>query len=312
MSKIHNRLALITGVTGFIGRYVARYFSSQGWSVIGIGTSPPENAPLANLKKYFCLKLPNSDLNEILQEHPPSICIHCAGRASVPLSVSEPVSDFYTNSVITFELLNAIRLHSPNCKFVFLSSAAVYGNPQSLPVSETQTVSPISPYGFHKFMCEQICLEFTKVYGLQTASLRIFSAYGPGLRRQVVWDICQQAITQGSLLLQGTGQEGRDFIHALDIAKALSVVVKSAPMTGEVYNLGTGREVKISELATMVLNSLEVDFLPQFDGIVPNGNPLNWQADISRLKSIGFNPSVELARGIKTFVNWCRAELLGI
>ena len=62
----------------------------------------------------------------------------------------------------------------------------------------------------------------------------------------------------------------------------------------------------------MVLNSLEVDFLPQFDGIVPNGNPLNWQADISRLKSIGFNPSVELARGIKTFVNWCRAELLGI
>ncbi len=306
------KILLITGVTGFIGRYVARHFSSQGWSVIGIGTSPPENAPLANLTKYFCLKLPNSDLNEILQEHPPSICIHCAGRASVPLSVSEPVSDFYTNSVITFELLNAIRLHSPNCKFVFLSSAAVYGNPQSLPISEKQTVAPISPYGFHKLMCEQVCLEFTKVYGLQTASLRIFSAYGPGLRRQVVWDICQQAITQGSLLLQGTGQESRDFIHALDIARALSVVVESAPMEGEVYNLGTGREVKISELATMVLNALEVDFLPQFDCIVPTGNPLNWQADISRLKSIGFKPSVELERGIKTFVNWCRAELLGI
>lgn len=306
------KIVLITGVAGFIGRYVARYFSSQGWSVIGIGTSLPENAPLANLTKYFCLKLPNSDLNEILQEHPPSICIHCAGRASVPLSVSEPVSDFYTNSVITFELLNAIRLHSPNCKFIFLSSAAVYGNPQSLPVSETQTVSPISPYGFHKLMCEQMCLEFTKVYGLQTASLRIFSAYGPGLRRQVVWDICQKAITQGSLLLQGTGEESRDFIHALDIARALSIVVESAPMTGEVYNLSTGREVKISELATMVLNSLEANFLPQFDGIVPTGNPLNWQADISRLKSIGFNPTVELERGIETFVNWCRAELLGI
>ena len=312
MNQLASRSILIIGVTGFLGRYVARYFSGQGWSVIGIGTSPPENAPLANLTKYFCLKLPNSDLNEILREHPPSICIHCAGRASVPLSVSEPVSDFYTNSVITFELLNAIRLHSPKCKFIFLSSAAVYGNPQSLPISEKQTVAPISPYGFHKLMCEQMCLEFTKVYGLQTASLRIFSAYGPGLRRQVVWDICQKAITQGSLLLQGTGQESRDFIHALDIARALSVVVESAPMTGEVYNLGTGREVKISELATGVLNSLEADFLPQFDGIVPTGNPLNWQADISRLKSIGFNPTVELERGIKTFVNWCRAELLGI
>jgi UDP-glucose 4-epimerase len=161
-------------------------------------------------------------------------------------------------------------------------------------------------------MCEQMCLEFTKVYGLQTASVRIFSAYGPGLRRQVVWDICQKAITQGSLLLQGTGEESRDFIHALDIAKALSIILESAPMTGEVYNLGTGREVKISELATMVLNSLEQDFTPEFDGVVPPGNPLNWQADISQLKSIGFTPTVELERGVKTFVNWCRAELVGV
>jgi len=83
-------------------------------------------------------------------------------------------------------------------------------------------------------------------------------------------------------------------------------------MAGEVYNLGTGREVKISELVTMVLNSLEADFLPQFDGIVPIGNPLNWQADIAKLNSIGFNPTVELERGVKTFVNWCRAELVGV
>ena len=128
----------------------------------------------------------------------------------------------------------------------------------------------------------------------------------------MVWDICQKAITQGSLLLQGTGEESRDFIHALDIAKALSIILESAPMTGEVYNLGTGREVKISELATMVLNSLEQDFTPEFDGVVPPGNPLNWQADISKLKSIGFTPTVELERGVKTFVNWCRAELVGV
>ncbi|MCF4967954.1 NAD-dependent epimerase/dehydratase family protein [Nostoc sp. CMAA1605] len=307
-----NKIALITGVTGFIGRYIARHFSEQGWSVIGIGTSPPENAPLANLTKYYCLRLPDLYLHEILQLHYPSICIHCAGRASVGLSVSEPGSDFYTNSVVTFELLNSLRLHTPNCKFIFLSSAAVYGNPQSLPINETQTVAPISPYGFHKLMCEQMCLEFTKVYGLPTASMRIFSAYGPGLRRQVVWDICQKAIIKGSLLLQGTGEESRDFIHALDIARALSVVVKSAPMEGEVYNLGSGREVKISELATIVLNSLEENLTLQFDGIVPLGNPLNWQADIYKLKSIGFIPTVELERGIKTFVNWCRAELVGV
>jgi UDP-glucose 4-epimerase len=306
------KTALVTGVTGFLGRYIARYFSSQGWSVIGIGSSPPENAPLANLTKYYSLKLPNPHLNEILQQHSPSICIHCAGRASVGLSVSEPASDFYTNSVVTFELLNALRLHSPKCKFIFLSSAAVYGNPQSLPVSETQTVAPISPYGFHKLMCEQMCLEFTKVYDLPTASLRIFSAYGPGLRRQVVWDICQKVITQKSLVLQGTGQESRDFIHALDIAKAVNVVANSAPMCGEVYNLTTGEEVTIANLAQMVLEALEENCIPQFDGVVPAGNPLNWQADISKLRSLGFTPSVSLLQGIKTFANWCRAELIGV
>ncbi|MHC5610296.1 MAG: NAD-dependent epimerase/dehydratase family protein [Nostoc sp.] len=303
---------LLTGVAGFIGRYVARYFSDQGWSVIGIDSSPPENAPLSNLAAYHRLQLPDPKLNNILQENPPQVCIHCAGRASVGLSVTDPVADFHANTVLTFELLNTLHLYAPDCRFIFLSSAAVYGNPESLPVRETQTIAPISPYGFHKLMCEQLCLEFTKIYGLSTASLRIFSAYGPGLRRQVLWDICQKAITQSSLLLQGTGQESRDFIHALDIARALSVVIEFAPMEGEIYNLGTGREVTISELATMVLESLEQSCQLQFDGVVPTGNPLNWQADISKLKSIGFTPTVELERGVKTFVNWCRAELVGV
>jgi UDP-glucose 4-epimerase len=303
---------LITGVAGFIGRYVARHFSEQGWSVVGIDNSPPENAPVANLSAYHRLQLPDTALNGLLQKHSPQVCIHCAGRASVGLSLTDPSADFYASTALTFEMLNALRLNAPNCRFIFLSSAAVYGNPESLPVSETQSLAPVSPYGFHKLQCEQLCLEFTKVYALPTASLRIFSAYGPGLRRQVLWDICQKIITQNSLTLQGTGKESRDFIHALDIARALSVVATSAPMQGEAYSLGSGREVAIAQLADMVLDALESDCSPQFDGIVPAGTPLNWQADISKLNSLGFSASVPLERGVKTFANWCRAELVGV
>ncbi len=303
---------LVTGVAGFIGRYVARHFSEQGWSVIGIDNSPPENAPLANLSAYHRLRLPDAALNSLLQEHSPQACIHCAGRASVGLSLTDPVADFYASTVLTFEMLNALRLHTPNCRFIFLSSAAVYGNPESLPVSEAQSPAPLSPYGFHKRQCEQLCLEFAKVYGLPTASLRIFSAYGPGLRRQVLWDICQKVITQNSLTLQGTGKESRDFIHALDIAKALSVVVNSAPMQGEAYNLGSGQEVAIAQLANMVLEALDADCSPEFDGVVPAGTPLNWRADVSKLQALGFTASVPLERGVKTFANWCRAELVGV
>ena len=307
-----SKTVLVIGVAGFIGRYVARHFSEQGWSVIGIDNSPPENAPLSNLSTYKRLQLPDSALNGLLKDHSPQVCIHCAGRASVGLSLVDPTADFHASTVLTFEILNALRLNAPSCQFIFLSSAAVYGNPESLPVSETQSLAPLSPYGFHKWQCEQLCLEFAKVYGLPTASLRIFSAYGPGLRRQVLWDICQKVITQNSFSLQGTGQESRDFIHALDIARALNVVATSARMQGEVYNLASGREIAITELASLVLDALEYDASPQFDGVVPTGTPLNWQADVSKLNALGFTASVPLERGIKTFANWCRAELVGV
>jgi UDP-glucose 4-epimerase len=303
---------LITGVAGFIGRYVARHFSELGWVTVGIDNAPPENAPLASLSSYHRLQLPDSELVSILRHNSPDACIHCAGRAAVSLSLSDPVADFYASPVLTFELLNALRLHAPGCRFIFLSSAAVYGSPASLPISEEQWPAPLSPYGFHKWQCEQLCLEFTRIYQLPTASLRIFSAYGPGLRRQVIWDICQKAISQAPFILQGTGQESRDFIHALDIARALGTVLERAPMAGEVYNLGSGREVRIGELTNLVLQSLAVDNMPQFDGIVPTGTPTNWQADMTKLGQLGFSPVVSLEQGIQTFAYWCRAELVGI
>jgi UDP-glucose 4-epimerase len=309
---IPNKSVLITGVAGFIGRYTARYFAEQGYSVIGIDNSPPENAPLSNLTSYHRLRLPDNELSVIVKRESPDVCIHCAGRASVGLSVIDPNSDFYANTVLTFEILNTLRLYAPQCRFIFLSSAAVYGNPESLPIREEQAKLPLSPYGFHKLQCEQLCLEFFKVYGLPTANVRIFSAYGPGIRRQVLWDICNRAITKNDVMLQGTGNESRDFIHAIDIAKALLLVSDSGPMQGESYNLASGREVKISHLARLLLNALEYDAIPQFDGVVPVGNPLNWQADISKLTELGFEISVPLEKGIKTFASWCRAELVGI
>jgi UDP-glucose 4-epimerase len=303
---------LITGVAGFIGRYVARHFSELGWSVIGIDTSAAENVPMASLADYSELRLHDPALNQILQKYQPEVCVHCAGRSAVSSSMTEPTPDFYANTVTTYEVLNALRLYAPNCRFIYLSSAAVYGNPHSLPISENQVPAPLSPYGFHKLQSEILCQEFSHVYSLSTASVRIFSAYGPGLRRQVLWDICQKVIIQKALCLQGTGLESRDFIHALDIAKAFRIIACGAPMKGEVYNLASGREITVRELAIMVLDVLESTCLPKFDGEISPGIPLNWQADISALEKLGFTTSVPLERGVKTFANWCLAELIGV
>jgi UDP-glucose 4-epimerase len=302
---------LVTGVTGFIGRHIARLFNGLGWSVIGLGTSTPENAPLASLEKYYSLVLPSPLLADLVQEINPQICIHCAGRASVPLSVSQPYEDFNANVSSTFNLLEALRLFCPNCRLIYLSSAAVYGNPKLLPISEAQILAPISPYGFHKLICEQLCQEYFEIYGLKTACARIFSAYGPGIRRQVVWDISHKILTQSILSLQGTGLESRDFIHVQDVARALYLMTENAPFESEVYNIASGQETTIKDLAELIICNLSATTTIKFDGIIPSGNPTNWRGDIERISQIGFTPKISLEQGISVYSQWCRAEIVG-
>ena len=300
---------LITGVAGFLGRYAARHFLSLGWEVIGLDSLPPENAPLASLSRYVQIALPDPRLEDLLQKQPPEVCAHFAGRASVAHSVSDPAPDYYAGPVLTFEMLDSLRRLAPGCRFIFVSSAAVYGNPGRLPIREDQPADPLSPYGYHKLQGELLCQEFCRVYGLNTAILRPFSAYGPGLRRQVVWDICQKVLAKGRLFLQGTGNETRDFVHAADIAQALAVISQSAPMQGEAYNVANGRETSIGDLARLILGFVEIDSRVEFDGKVPQGVPLRWQADISRLNALGWQPQVPFEEGLRSFVDWCRAEL---
>jgi len=305
------KTVLITGVTGFIGRYAARQFADAGWNVIGLGTRPAENAPMQSLSRYQQLILPADTLADLVQQIQPHVAIHCAARASVNLSVTEPEQDFRASVDVTFNLANTLRLHAPQCRLIYLSSAAVYGNPQTLPIHESQMLKPISPYGFHRLMSEQICAEFFRVYGLPTAIVRIFSAYGPGLRRQVLWDMCHKALTQPILKLQGTGAESRDFIHVRDIAKALYFLAEDAPCQADVYNLASGVETTIQALADMALTHLERKISVEFDGVIRTGDPLNWKADVASLTQLGFTPEVSLQRGISVYAQWCRAEVMG-
>jgi UDP-glucose 4-epimerase len=307
-----NETILITGVAGFLGRTFARYFFEQGWDVIGIDIASPENSPYSFLKKYLSVNLPDPSFIHLLMETKPTVCVHCAGRASVSGSITQPYDDYAQGPELTFYVINCLHEIVPECKFLLLSSAAVYGNPENLPIAESCQPAPISPYGFNKWQSEIICREFNQVYGQPTASLRIFSAYGPGLRRQVVWDICRKALMDEHILLKGTGMESRDFIHALDIAHGIKFVIQASPMKGDIYNLASGAEVKISDLAKLILCSLALRNNIEFDGHIEKGDPVNWVADISKIASLGFAVEIPLEKGIESFAQWCRNELLGI
>jgi UDP-glucose 4-epimerase len=304
------KTALVTGVAGFLGRHVARHFAREGWQVLGIDEVPQENVQLRGVN-YQRFALPGAPLAALLREAAPDVCVHCAGRASVGLSMEDPGADFRGNVELVFAMLEALRRQAPQCRFLLLSSAAVYGDPASLPVHEDHAIRPLSPYGYHKRQAELLCEEFARIHGLPTASARIFSAYGPGLRRQVVWDICERWLTAGQLTLHGKGDESRDFIHASDIAHGLGVLAERAPCQGEVYNLATGQEVSIADLARLLLRALDAKAQPAFDGRPTPGNPLRWQADISRISALGFQPAVSLESGIEAVARWAREEISG-
>jgi len=300
---------LVTGATGFIGRVVTESFAGRGDQVFGIGTRPPENAPLPDLAGYWSLRLPAVGLAECVKTSRPDVCVHCAGRASVELSMSDPVEDFDTAVPVTFNILETLRRHAPSCQFILISSAAVYGNAPHLPISESQNPAPLSPYGFHKLICEHLCREFTAVYGLKTSAARIFSTYGPGLRRQVLWDICRKILRERALRLKGTGLESRDFIHVRDVGRAIALIADRAPGEGESYNLASGEETTIRHLAELALERLHVALSIEFDGVVPAGTPRNWRADIGLIKGLGYAPGLSLEEGVDTYLNWAKAEL---
>lgn len=298
---------LIIGVSGFLGGYIADEFLNQGYLVTGVDRPGKRMVTNSRVTRHETMGIPSAEFNSLLNESPTDVLINAAGCASVGLSITNPALDFYANTVLVYELLEAIRLQAPSCRFITLSSAAVYGNAGVLPINESQICDPVSPYGFHKLQSEIICNEYATIYGIKTAIARIFSAYGPGLRRQVIWDIYRKSVADAPFELMGTGNESRDFIHAIDVATGIRILSERAEFRGEAYNLASGQEVSIRQIANLLLTCLGQGPNARFNCNQDQGNPSNWRADISKLQSLGFVSSIPLEEGLQGFLTWCRS-----
>lgn len=216
---------LVIGSKGFIGSHCVDYFSKAN-EVWGCDVVLDYNTP-----NYISIDAVDSDFLGIFEQRQYDVCINCAGAANVPFS-GETFNDFKLNTLNVFKLLEAIRKHAPQCKFVTMSSAAVYGNPASLPIVEGQKLMPVSPYGYHKVMAEKICEEYSKYWDIKTCCLRIFSAYGPGLRKQLFWDLYHKIKEQDEPTLWGTGHESRDFIYISDIVRIIDLAITHSTFEG--------------------------------------------------------------------------------
>lgn len=292
---------LITGANGFIGRKTGEYFLQKGYEVYGWDRGNAEDSFLVESVDMLDRQL----VEKKLEKEKPDIIIHCAGSADVGKSVQDPWSDYEGNVSITHHLLFAMhKTGLEKARFVFLSSASVYGNPKKLPISENEPLNPLSPYALHKQMCEQICYYFADNYSMNIKVARIFSAYGAGLKKQIFWDMYQKQKTTGRLDMFGTGDESRDYIHVMDVIQALYLLAVT-DHNEIVFNVANGEEITIRKATEEFAEAAGVSSGNIFfNGIVREGDPLNWRADISRIRQLGYKKTVDLKEGLEDYIQW--------
>lgn len=305
---------LITGAHGFIGRHLGRYCNEQ-WqaTVVGLGHGTFSGSELTRFGMKYSLNgdVTSANLHRIVQKAGlPDIIFHLAGGNSIGSSLALPQEDFQRTVATTCELLDWVRINSPDSRVVLASSAAVYGSGYEQPISESAVTQPTSPYGNHKRMAEQLCESYHQHFGVRCQVARLFSVYGPDLRKQLLWDTCQK-LASGvmRLQMQGTGNECRDWLHVSDCVSFLWALANDT-RTQVTMNGGTGISTSVGEIVRALCQAWDENIDVEFNGHDRPGNPQYLVADIASTAQLNWVAQTKWQDGIQRYVEWFRATQL--
>ena len=302
---------LVTGGAGFIGSHIVDRLLSEDLEVTVIDnlyTGKLENLVHHQGKKDFhFIEGHIQDLNlvkEIVKDK--DAVFHEAALASVALSVENPILTNDTNVTGTLNLLKAC-LDSDVKRFVYASSASIYGETKTLPMREDMIARPISPYAVSKLTAENYAKIFYEIYGLETVSLRYFNVYGPrqsyGQYSGVITVFINRLLRNQSPIIYGDGEQTRDFVNVQDVVEANILALRSKNAVGEVFNIATGKPITVNRLAKTLLQITgKTDLKPVYTdsrlGDIKYG-----YADISKARRVlGFVPKISLKEGLTKLV----------
>lgn len=291
---------IVTGGAGFIGSNVVDALIEKGYEVHVIDSLIAGKKENVNAKAIFH----QADIRNLNEIQPiitgADFVFHLAALPRVQDSIDNPIETDAVNVGGTLNVLVASK-NAKVKKVVFSSSAATYGDQETLPLKETMPATPKSPYGLHKFIGEEYLKLFNEVYGLPTVSLRYFNVYGTRQSAQgsyplVIAKFIDLKKAGQSLTITGTGNQTRDFVHVYDIANANILAAESATVgKGEVINIGSGKSYSVNDIARLIGGPTQF--------VEARLEPQNSLADISLAQTIlSWNPQVKLEEGIQTLL----------
>jgi GDP-4-dehydro-6-deoxy-D-mannose reductase len=255
--------ALITGVNGFVGEYLSIYLKDKGIEIYGTDIIDKGNSEHAHFIKTDLLD-EKSTSNMLLDVNPDYI-FHLAGQSNVGLSWKDPALTMRVNIMGTVNLMDAVRKAVPKAKMLIIGSADQYGTvlPEMCPLKEDMPINPESPYALSKTLQEQAAQFYIKHFGLNIVLVRAFNHIGPGQRLGfVIPDFaCRIAQIEHGLLDRldvGNLSAARDFSDVRDIVRGYYLLMEKG-QCGHIYNIGSGRPRKISDILTLMLSFSKID-----------------------------------------------------
>jgi len=309
---------IITGGSGFIGRHlVKRLLTDNQYSVALIANTPTltgrESQEITPLKFYEADIRDRESIINIFREDKADTCIHLAAKISVADSIKKPEETMDINVKGTLNVLEACIQSGIN-SFVFASSAAVYGDVKELPISENQSLNPLSPYGTSKMLAEQHVLSYKQLKKIKnTVSLRIFNVYGKGQASEadVITRFAKRLSIGQPPVIYGDGMQTRDFISVDDVVDAIILSTRSMEdvenkLTAlpSVFNVGTGTPTSINQLAQKMIEIFELNLQPVYEKAgKASFDIMHSYADITMAKqNLNFVPKKGIESGLREII----------
>ena len=304
MSTLEPQRILVTGGAGFIGSRLAKRHCPKTDVVVLDSLVSGDKATVPEEAEFIEGDI--RDESAVADAMAGVDCVfHEAALVSVDQSVAKPETSHDHNVEGTLTILDAAR--NSDARVVLASSAAIYGHPERIPISEDHPKEPTSPYGLDKLACDHYARLYDELYGVDALGLRYFNAYGPGQTggdyAGVISVFIEQALADEDITIHGEGDQTRDFVFIDDIVDA-NLAAARTDYTGEGYNIGTGESVTIRELAELIQDVTDTD------SDIVHTEPREGDIDRSRAnvskasEKLDFEATVSLQKGLERTVEW--------